>query len=71
MIWTKMTLTLGFLLYVFLWVLAANGDNQLVAPLLIPAVLAVLVALGVALNRFMGIEPRKQHFKDSNDKTEQ
>jgi hypothetical protein len=70
MIMTKTMLVVGFLLYVFLWVLAANGDNQLVAPLLIPAVLAILVALGVALNRFMGIEPRKQHFKDSNDETE-
>jgi hypothetical protein len=71
MIVTKTMLIVGFLVYVFLWVLAANGDNQLVAPLLIPAVLAILVALGVALNRFMGIEPRKQHFHDPNDKTEQ
>jgi hypothetical protein len=70
MIMTKTMLVVGFLFYVFLWVLAANGDNQLVAPLLIPAVLAILVALGVALNRFMGIEPHKQHFKDSNDETE-
>jgi hypothetical protein len=71
MIVTKTMLVVGALLYAFLWVLAANGDNELVAPLLIPAVLAVLVALGVALNRFMGIEPRKQHFRDSNDETEQ
>jgi membrane protease YdiL (CAAX protease family) len=71
MIMTKTMLIIGALLYAFLWVLAANGDNELVAPLLIPAVLAVLVALGVALNRFMGIEPRKQHFRDSNDETEQ
>jgi hypothetical protein len=70
MIVTKTMLIVGFLLYVFLWVLAANGDNQLVAPLLIPAVLAILVALGVALNRFMGIEPRKQHFRDPDDETE-
>jgi hypothetical protein len=71
MIMTKTMLIVGLLVYVFLWVLAANGDNQLVAPLLIPAVLAILVALGVALNRFMGIEPRKQHFNDPHDKTEQ
>jgi hypothetical protein len=68
---TKTVLVVGFLIYVFLWVLAAHGDNQLVAPLLIPAVLAILVALGVALNRFMGIEPRKQHFKDPHDESEQ
>ena len=24
----------------------------------------LLVAAGVALNRYMGVEPRKQHFKD-------
>lgn len=70
MIMTKTMLIVGFLVYVFLWVLAANGDTQLVAPLLIPAVLAVLVALGVAVNRFMGIEPRKQHFSDPTDETE-
>jgi hypothetical protein len=67
---TKTMLVVGFLVYVFLWVLAANGDSQLVAPLLIPAALAVMVALGVALNRFIGLEPRKQHFNDPNDKTE-
>ncbi len=66
-----MTMIVGLLLYVFLWVLAANGDSQLVAPLLIPAALAVMVALGVALNRFIGLEPRKQHFNDPRDETEQ
>ncbi len=55
---------LGLALYVFLWVLALNGASSLVAPLLIPLVLAVLVAAGVALNRYLGVEPRKQHFKD-------
>ena len=44
--------------------LALNGASSLVAPLLIPLVLAVLVAAGVALNRYLGVEPRKQHFKD-------
>lgn len=71
MIMTKTMLVVGVLVYAFLWVLAAHGDNQLVAPLLIPGVLAILVALGVALNRFMGIEPRKQHFKDPHDESEQ
>jgi hypothetical protein len=27
-------------------------------------VLAVLVALGVALNRYLGLPPRRQHFDD-------
>jgi hypothetical protein len=61
---TRATVVLGLALYVFLWVLALNGASSLVAPLLIPLVLAVLVAAGVALNRYMGVEPRKQHFKD-------
>jgi len=61
---TRVTVVLGLALYVFLWVLALNGASSLVAPLLIPIVLAVLVAAGVALNRYLGVEPRKQHFKD-------
>jgi hypothetical protein len=61
---TRVTIVLGAAIYVLLWVLALNGASSLVAPLLIPLVLAVLVAAGVALNRYMGIEPRKQHFKD-------
>jgi hypothetical protein len=61
---TRLTIAFGIAVYVFLWVLALNGASSLVAPLLIPLVLAVLVAAGVALNRYMGIEPRKQHFKD-------
>lgn len=64
MIATRVTVVLGLALYVFLWVLALNGATSLVAPLLIPLVLAVLVAAGVALNRYLGVEPRKQHFKD-------
>ena len=64
MIATRVTIVLGVAIYVLLWVLALNGASSLVAPLLIPLVLAVLVAAGVALNRYMGIEPRKQHFKD-------
>ena len=64
MIATRVTVVLGLALYVFLWVLALNGASSLVAPLLIPLVLAVLVAAGAALNRYLGVEPRKQHFKD-------
>ena len=55
------------LFYVFLWVLAANGVTSLVAPLTIPAVLALLVLLGLALNKYLGITPRKQHFEDPED----
>ncbi|HEY5302901.1 MAG TPA: hypothetical protein VIJ86_02460 [Acidimicrobiales bacterium] len=62
---TRVTAVVVFLFYVFLWVLALNGVSSLVPVLAIPLVLAVLVAFGVWLNRFMGITPRTQHFQDS------
>ena len=71
MIMTKTMLVVGVLFYAFLWALYANGDSVLLAPLLIPAIIAIMVALGVALQRFMGIEPRKQHFDDGSDESEQ
>lgn len=52
------------LFYIFLWVLAVNGVSSLVPLLTVPVVLAVLVAFGVWLNRFMGITQRQQHFQD-------
>lgn len=66
---TRITLVLAGIIYVFLWVLAFNGVSSLVAPLAIPLILAVLVAAGVALNRFMGIAPRKQHFEERDDES--
>jgi hypothetical protein len=71
MIMTKTMVVVGAVLYVFLWALYAKGDSVLLAPLLIPAIIAVMVALGVALQRFIGIEPRKQHFDDGSDESEQ
>ena len=70
MIMTKTMLVVGVLIYAFLWALYAYGDSVLLAPLLIPAIIAVMVALGVALQRFIGIEPRRQHFDDAKDETE-
>jgi hypothetical protein len=35
--------------------------------LVVPLILAVMIALGVALQRFMGLPPRKQHFQDRGD----
>lgn len=64
---TRITVLFGLAVYVFLWVLAANGDDQLVAPLLIPLVLVVLIGAGLALDRYLGITPRKQHFRDRDD----
>lgn len=63
---TRAVMVLGLALYVFLWVLAANGASDLVAPLLVPPVLVVLIAAGVGLDRYLGITPRKQHFDDTH-----
>ena len=71
MIVTRTVVIIGGLLYVFLWVLALNGATSLVAPLAVHGVIALMIALGVALNRWMGITPRKQHFRDRDDETEQ
>jgi len=60
-------LVVGGVVYAFLWVLAANGVSSLVAPLTIPVVLALLVYLGLALDKFLGITPRKQHFDEPED----
>lgn len=67
---TRIAIVVGILFYVLLWVIAANGASSMVEPLAIPLVLAVLVAGGVALNRFMGIAPRRQHFKDRDDESD-
>ncbi|HUV57855.1 MAG TPA: hypothetical protein VMV96_03510 [Acidimicrobiales bacterium] len=66
----RITLIVGAIFYVLLWAIALNGASSLVAPLLIPLVLALLVAVGVGLDRYLGITPRKQHFDDGDDKTE-
>jgi hypothetical protein len=58
-------LVVAVLFYVFLWVLAINGASEPRGPSLIPAVvLAVLVILGVALQRYMGLTPRKPALRD-------
>ena len=58
---------MGLTLYVVLWVIALNGASSLVAPLVVPLVLAVLVYAGLLLNRFLGITPRQQHFSERED----
>jgi hypothetical protein len=54
-------------IYVFLWVLALNGASSMIPLLVVPLVLAILVAFGVWLNRFMGITPRQQHFEPRSE----
>ncbi len=63
MTFTKATAVVLAAIYIFLWVLALNGASNMVPVLAVPLVLAVLVAFGVWLNRFMGITPRQQHFE--------
>ncbi len=60
----------GAAVYVFLWVLAANGVTNLVAPLVIPLVLVVLIWAGLALNRFVGVEPHRPKFPKDEDEDE-
>jgi hypothetical protein len=57
----------GLVVYAGLWVLAANGVTSLVAPLAIPAVLALLVFLGLRLNQFLGLPTRRPKFDDGED----
>ena len=62
---------LGALAYAFLWVLAANGVTSLVGPLTVPLVLMVLIAGGLALQRFMGIEPHRSRYRDTGSDTDE
>jgi hypothetical protein len=61
---TRAVAVLVALFYVFLWVLDLNGVSSLTPVLVVPPVLAALVAFGVWLNKFMGIAPRRPRFED-------
>ncbi len=67
MTFLRATLVVAAAIYVFLWVLAFNGASGMIPLLVVPLILAAMIALGVALQRFMGIAPRKQHFQDRGD----
>lgn len=69
MTYLRATLIVAGLLYATLWVLAFNGAAELVVPLAIPAILGAMIALGVALQRFMGIAPRRPRFHRPEDET--
>jgi hypothetical protein len=68
---TKATIAVAILLYLGLWVLALSGATALIEPLLVPPVLAALIVMGVALQRFMGLPARRPHFRDPEDDSEQ
>lgn len=61
---TRAVLLGALVAYVLLWALALAGASSLVAPLTIPLVLAVLVALGVWLQRYLGLAPRRPRFEE-------
>lgn len=63
----RVTLIVGLAIYGLLWLLALNGATSLVEPLAVPLVLAVMIALGVRLNHYLGLPPRRSHFRDSDD----
>jgi hypothetical protein len=58
---------LGALFYVLLWALALNGATGFIPFLVVPVVLALLVYLGLALNRFLGTTPRRPRFEERDD----
>ncbi len=64
---TRVAWGIGIVLYLVLWGIALDGASSLVAPLVVPVVLAVLVYAGLLLNRFLGITPRRQHFAERED----
>jgi hypothetical protein len=66
----RVTIVVGVAVYALLWVFALNGATSLVGPLTVPLILGVIVALGVALQRFIGLPARKQHFRDRGDDAE-
>jgi len=67
---TKTAILLLVLIYAFLWVLEINGVTSLLTPLAIPLILGVMIAGGVALDRYLGVKPHKPKWNDADDETE-
>ena len=66
----RATLIAAVVIYLLLWAIALSGATSLVEPLVIPLLLALMVAGGVWLNRYLGISPRRSHFSDRDDQSE-
>jgi hypothetical protein len=64
---TRIVSIVALLIYIGLWVLALNGASSLIIPLVVPLILAAMVAGGVALERFIGVTPRKPKFQDRDE----
>ena len=67
---TKTAIVLLVLIYAFLWVLEINGVTSLLTPLAIPLILGVMIAGGVALDRYLGVKPHKPKWNDADDEME-
>ncbi len=63
----RVVLIAALALYALLWAVAADGATGLVGPLAVPAVLALLVWLGLRLERYLGITPRRPKFTERDD----
>jgi len=61
---TRVVAIVVLAIYIFLWVLALNGASSLEGPLAVPVILAVLVAVLVWFQRFMGFTPKSPKFSE-------
>ena len=71
MIVTKITIGVALALYAFLWYLALHGVSSLIGVLATPPILAVLVAILVAFQRFMGFKPKSPKFQEPVEKDQE
>lgn len=67
MIVTKLTVAFGVVAYLTLWALAVTGLPFLIFYLLLPLVLAALIALGAWLTRYMGLPTSSPKFHQPGD----
>ena len=63
----RVTSVVGLLFYLFLWLLVINGATSLLPIVMVPLVLYVIIVVGVALTKFIGIKPRESHFESKDD----
>ncbi len=67
----RVTIAVGLLFYIFLWLLVLNGATSLLPIVVVPLVLWIIIVIGVALTKFIGIKPRESHFESKDDEQPQ
>ncbi len=67
----RVTIAVGLLFYIFLWLLVLNGATSLLPIVVVPLVLWIIIVVGVALTKFIGIKPRESHFESKDDEQPQ